>query len=29
LREIIAHADKWSPVANTLRNAVAVDVSAN
>lgn len=29
LQEIIAHADRWSPVANTLRNAVAVDVSAN
>jgi uncharacterized OsmC-like protein len=29
LAEIIAHADQWSPVANTLRNAVSVDVVQN
>jgi len=29
LAEIIAHADQWSPVANTLRNAVLVDVVQN
>jgi uncharacterized OsmC-like protein len=28
LQDIVAHANKWSPVANTLRNAVAVDVSS-
>ena len=27
LNEIIAHANRWSPVANTLRNAVSVSVS--
>lgn len=26
LQEIVVHANKWSPVANTLRNAVAVEV---
>ncbi|MDD1617366.1 MAG: OsmC family protein, partial [Methylococcaceae bacterium NSP1-2] len=29
LQDIVAHANKWSPVANTLRNAVAVDVLSN
>jgi len=28
LQDIITHANKWSPVANTLRNAVRVDVSS-
>jgi len=27
LEELVAHASKWSPVANTLRNPVNVDVS--
>lgn len=26
LEELIAHADRWSPVANTLRNPVSLDV---
>ena len=29
LQDIVAHANKWSPVANTLRNTVAVDVLSN
>jgi uncharacterized OsmC-like protein len=27
LQEVVAHADRWSPVANTLRNAVDVVVT--
>jgi hypothetical protein len=27
LADLVAHANRWSPVANTLRNPVGVDVA--